>query len=91
MTDLLACGEKWAGRLVAQSGNDRRLRVVSNISKTGRAVSGLPENCYDPRWLKSLKRHERRCLDIKPAFNMTFPDELRLCAILISLLCLPDA
>jgi hypothetical protein len=77
MTDLLACGEKWSGRLAAQSGNDRCLRILSNRSKAGRAVLGLPENCYDPHWLNSLKKHERTCLDVKPAFNMTFPDELR--------------
>jgi hypothetical protein len=82
MTDLLGCGEKWTGRLVAQSGNERRLRVVSNRSTAGRAVSGLPENCYDPRWLKSLKKHERVCLDVKPATNMTFPDKLRSCAFI---------
>jgi hypothetical protein len=91
MTDLLACGEKWTGRLVAQSGNDRRLRIVSDRSKVGCAVSGLPENCYDPGWLRSLRRHERACLDVRPAFDMTFPDELRSCAFTLFIYCLPDA
>jgi hypothetical protein len=91
MTDLLGCGEKWTGHLVAQSGNERWLHVVSNCSKAEHAVSELPENCYNPCWLKSLKKHERRYLDVKPAFNMTFPDKLQLCAftyILIAFLML---
>lgn len=85
MIDLLACGEKWDGRNVARQGNDKRLRVVSTRSKDGEsgyavsALSGLPENCYDPTWLKKLKHYERKRLDVKPSIDMTFTEEERAC------------
>jgi hypothetical protein len=79
MIDLLACGEKWDGRNVAKRGNSRRLRVVSTRSKEGVAVSGLPENCYNPSWLETLKFYERKHLRITPAIDMTFTEEERAC------------
>lgn len=83
MIDLLACGEKWDGRNVARQGNGRRLRVVStgvrSESKSGVAVSGLPENCYNPYWLKNLTGYERKHLKVKPAIDMTFREEERVC------------
>lgn len=79
MIDLLACREKWDGRNVARPGNGRRLRVVSNRSKRGVAVSGLPENCYNPSWLKTLKGYERKQLNVAPAIDMTFKEEERTC------------
>jgi hypothetical protein len=84
MIDLLACGEKWRERLVAPVGNGRRLRVHSTRSKPGDAVIGLPENCYNPDWLKSLNSLERRLLDVKPAFDMTFTSTERSCAFIVS-------
>ena len=80
MLDLLACGEKWKARLVAPVGNGRRLRVHSTRSKPGNAVAGLPENCYDPNWLKSLNSMDRKLLNVKPAFDMTFTSTERSCA-----------
>ncbi|KAH9173933.1 hypothetical protein EDB89DRAFT_643451 [Lactarius sanguifluus] len=77
MMDLLACGEKWDGRNVARQGNSRRLRLHSSRSKDGVAVSGLPENCYNPDWLNSLKRYERDLLDVQPPLDMQFSDEER--------------
>ena len=72
MIDLLACGEKWRKHLVAPVGNGRCLCVHSTRSKPGNAVIGLPKNCYNPDWLKDLNSFERKLLDIKPAFDMTF-------------------
>ncbi|KAH9022439.1 hypothetical protein EDB85DRAFT_1895253 [Lactarius pseudohatsudake] len=77
LMDLLACGEKWDGRNVARQGNSRRLRLHSSRSKDGVAVSGLPENCYNPDWLNSLKRYERELLDVQPPLDMQFSDEER--------------
>ena len=79
--DLLAFGEKWAGRNVAQRGNGRRFRIHSTRSKDALAVSGLPENCYDSNWLNSLNEYERRLLDMQPPLDMTFSEEEKLCAI----------
>jgi len=79
MIDLLACGEKWDGRNVARQGNGRRLCVVSTRSKDGVAVSGLPENCYNPSWLKTLKGYERKHLNVTPAIDMRFTEEERAC------------
>ena len=75
--DLLACGEKWDGRNVAQQGNSRRLRIHSPRSKHGIAVAGLPKNCYNPDWLNALDRHERESLQIKPPQNMQFSEQER--------------
>ncbi len=83
MIDLLACGEKWRVRLVAPVGNSRRLRVHSTRSKPGNAVLGLPENCYNPNWLKSLNSLERKLLKIKPAIDMTFTSTERSCAFIV--------
>ncbi|KAH9010274.1 hypothetical protein EDB85DRAFT_2161602 [Lactarius pseudohatsudake] len=77
LMDLLACGEKWDGRNVARQGNSRHLRLHSSRSKDGVAVSGLPENCYNPDWLNSLKRYERELLDVQPPLDMQFSDEER--------------
>ena len=79
LIDLLACGEKWAGRNVARQGNSRRLRVHSSRLKDGVAVAGLPENCYEPRWLNTLKPYEREQLDVQPPLDMQFSDEERRC------------
>ena len=82
MIDLLACGERWDGRNIARPGNSRRLRVVSSRStrSEGRvAVSGLPENCYNPSWLKTLKGYQRKQLNVAPAIDMTFEEEERAC------------
>ena len=83
MIDLLACGEKWRMRLVAPVGNGRRLRVHSTCSKPGNAIIGLPENCYNPNWLKSLNSLKRKLLNIKPAINMTFTSTERSCAFIV--------
>ena len=83
MIDLLACGEKWNMRLVAPVGNGRRLRVHSTRSKPGNAVIGLPENCYNPNWLKSLNSLERKLLNIKPAIDMTFTSKERSCIFMV--------
>jgi hypothetical protein len=85
--DLLACGEKWNrpnGSNVAQRGNGRRLRVQSDRSKKGCAVSGLPKNCYNPVWLNSLKDYERESLDVQPPINLTFNEDERSCAFISS-------
>ena len=81
LIDLLACGEKWDGRNVARQGNSRRLRIHSSRLKDGVAVAGLPENCYDSRWLGSLKPYERELLDVQPPLNMELTEEERLCVI----------
>jgi hypothetical protein len=85
MIDLLGFGEKWEGRPVAQRGNNRRFRIHSDRSKDGVAVAGLPENCYDPSWLSSLKACERKLLKVKPPLDMTFSENERLCVFLYSL------
>jgi hypothetical protein len=77
--DLLAFGEKWDGRTVARQGNSRRLRVYSTRCKDGKAVPGLPENCYNAVWLGSLKEYERKSLKVKPPLDMTFSEEERRC------------
>lgn len=81
--DLLAFGEKWAGRIAAPRGNGIRHRFHSESTppkKRGErpAVSGLPENCYDRDWLKSLNEYERRLLNIQPPLDLTFSEEERL-------------
>lgn len=88
MIDLLACGEKWDGRNVARRGNSRHLRVVStpSRSKVGVAVSGLPENCYHPDWLKSLNRLEKKDLKTRPTIDMTFTETERACVFQFQLL-----
>ena len=83
--DLLAFGEKWDGRNVARRGNSRRLRVHSTRSRDGSPVRELPENCYDPGWLSSLKEFERKVLRVKPPLDMTFSKKEQLC-VLYSLL-----
>jgi hypothetical protein len=85
--DLLAFGEKWDGRNVARRGNGRRLRVHSSRSKDGAAIAGLPENCYNPGWLSTLKEYERKSLNVKPPLDMTFSEKERLCVFLYSLQC----
>ncbi len=89
MIDLLACGEKWDGRNVARKGNGRRIRVMpASICPKGRdAVLGLPENCYNPSWLKKLKGYEREHLNVTPAIDMTFTEEERACVFLSWLVC----
>ena len=84
--DLLACGVKWKGRNVAYQGNSRRLRVVSSRSKCGKAVSGLPENCYDPGWLNSLSDFDRTLLNVQPPLNMNFNETMRSCAFVFPLI-----
>ena len=81
--DLLACGEKWKERFVAPVGNTRRLRVHSTRSKPGNAVRGLPENCYNPNWLKSLNSLDRNLLDVKPAFDMKFTPTEQSCVFIV--------
>ena len=81
--DLLACGEKWRGRFVAPVGNSRRLRGHSTRSKPGEAVKGLPENCYNPNWLKSLNSLDRSLLDVKPAFDMKFTSTEQSCVFIV--------
>jgi hypothetical protein len=82
LIDLLARSEKWDGRNVAKRGNVQRLCVHSTHSKEGVAVSGLPENCYNPHWLDSLKDYERQSLNIQLVINMTFlEEELRVLSI----------
>jgi hypothetical protein len=73
--DLLACGQKWDQRNVAQQGNNRRVRVHSSRSKDGVAVAGLPENCYDPGWLNTLDHFQREQLRVQPPLNMQFSEE----------------
>jgi hypothetical protein len=82
MIDLLACGQKWDGHNVARQGNGKCLHAVStpSCSKGGVAVSGLPENCYNPSWLENLKDYERKHLNVTPAINMRFTEEERACA-----------
>jgi hypothetical protein len=75
MMDLLACGEKWGARNVAQQGNSRRARIHSSRWKHGVAVAGLPENCYNPNWLNSLDQIEREHLQAKPPHDMQFSEE----------------
>lgn len=76
--DLLALGEKRDGRNVARRRNGRRLRVHSTRSKDGAVIAGLPENCYDPGWLSSLKEYERKLLNAKERLDITFSEEERL-------------
>ena len=78
--DLLACGEKWDGRNVARPGNSKRIRVMSTRSKDEEAVHGLPENCYNAKWLGTLRNYERKQLNIRPAIDMTFTEDERACA-----------
>lgn len=77
MMDLLAFGEKWAGRNVPQPGNCKRLRVHSSRSKDGVAVAGLPKNCYNPDWLDTLDQFAREDLQVKPPLDMRFSEEER--------------
>lgn len=92
MINLLACGEKWDGRNVARQGNNRCLHIMSTRSKDGVAVWGLPENCYNPSWLKTLKPYERKHLAFAPVIDMTFTEEERACAFSFGCgdLCLSD-
>ncbi|KAH8982252.1 hypothetical protein EDB86DRAFT_3086249 [Lactarius hatsudake] len=73
--DLFACGEKWGGRNIARQGNSRRIRLHSTRSKDGIAIAGLPENCYNVKWLNSLKRYQRDKLDVQPPVDLTFSEE----------------
>jgi len=82
--DLLACGEKWKGRFVAPVGNSRCIHVYSTCSKPGIAIKGLPENCYNPKWLKSLNSHNRSLLDVKPVFDMKFTPTEKWCIFIIA-------
>lgn len=79
MIDLLACGEKWDEHNIARQGNAGRLRFVSTRSGRGVAVLGLPENCYSPSWLKTLKGHAKKHLKIMLAIDMSFTEEERVC------------
>jgi len=83
MIDLLACGEKWRGCFVAPVGNSRHLCVHSTCSKPGKAIKGLPENCYNPNWLKSLNSLDHSLLDVKPAFNMKPTSTEQLCVFIV--------
>jgi hypothetical protein len=83
--DLLACGVKWKGRNVAHQGNSRCLRVISSRSKGRKAVSGLPENCYDPGWLNSLSDFDRMLLNVQPPLNVNFDETIRSCAFIFPL------
>jgi hypothetical protein len=77
MIDLLACGEKWDGHNVARQGNGKCLCTVStpSHSKGGVAVLRLPENCYNPSWLETLRDYERKHLNVTLAINMRFTEE----------------
>ncbi|KAH9019450.1 hypothetical protein EDB85DRAFT_1896653 [Lactarius pseudohatsudake] len=70
--DLFTCGEKWGGQNIAWQGNSRRIRLHSTRSKDGIAISRLPENCYDVKWLNSLKRYQRDKLDVQPPVDLAF-------------------
>ncbi|KAH9020120.1 hypothetical protein EDB85DRAFT_1872697 [Lactarius pseudohatsudake] len=80
--DLFACGEKWGGRNIARQGNSRRIRLHSTCSKDGIAIAGLPENCYDVKWLNSLKRYQRDKLDVQPPVDLAFSEEENRCALM---------
>jgi hypothetical protein len=82
LIDLLACGKKWDGRNVARRDNVRHLHVRSTHSKEGVAISGLPENCYNPHWLGSLKDYQRQSLNVQLVIDMTFSKEELSCVIL---------
>ena len=61
---LLACGEKCDGCNVARPGNSKHICVMSTCSKDKEAVHGLPENCYNPKWLGTLRNYKRKQLNI---------------------------
>ncbi|KAH9017150.1 hypothetical protein EDB85DRAFT_1897798 [Lactarius pseudohatsudake] len=66
---------KWGGRNIARQGNSRRIRLHSTRSKDGIAIAGLPENCYDVKWLNSLKCYQRDKLDVQPPVDLAFSEE----------------
>lgn len=60
--------ERWAEPPVgrATSGNAPRLRIETNArTEEGVAPIGLWRNCYDARWLGSLKAHVLRSLQVQ--------------------------
>jgi hypothetical protein len=58
-------------------GPNQRIRqriVTDDVSDNSVAPPGLPENCYDPIWLKSLSHSQHRKLKIKPNHKLTLPN-----------------
>ncbi|KAJ7243127.1 hypothetical protein B0H12DRAFT_1236554 [Mycena haematopus] len=55
-----------------------RIRNTARPPQSGKPVSGLPRNLYNPDWLAKQTALERRRLKIKPDIDMTIsPDLLR--------------
>jgi hypothetical protein len=44
----------------------------SRIEHDATPVHGLPRNFYDPIWLGTLDKHERRALNVQKDFDVTF-------------------
>ncbi|KAI0340555.1 hypothetical protein BDW22DRAFT_1334164, partial [Trametopsis cervina] len=67
----------WAGGM--RAGNPPRTLTPSKDGSTARvqAPKGLPRNCYDAKWLKSLKAHQVRALDIQETVvDLVIPDNV---------------
>ena len=83
MMDLLACGEKWRGHFVASIGNSRHLHIYSTHSKPGEAIQGLPANCYNHNWLKSLNSLDCDLLSVKLVLNLKFTSTEQSCIFIV--------
>lgn len=61
----------------ASRGNWVRQRIDSEMVDLDRLpVNGLPENFYDPAWLRGLSKEDRERLEVKPAVSLEHSAEV---------------
>lgn len=59
-----------------KQGRGPRYRPRTNkVNKDAKPPSGLPRNCYDPKWLKSMRPFQQKLLDIRENHDFTLPNQ----------------
>ena len=68
---------------MAPVGNSRHLHIYSTHSKPGKAIQGLPVNCYNHNWLKSLNSLDCNLLSVKLVLNLKFTSTEQSCIFIV--------
>lgn len=74
--DLLYLVSKFNSLGRASKGTWPRVRNPSYKVVEGVPISGLPKNFYDPIWVADLSEAKCKALDMKPAMNLSFEEEI---------------
>lgn len=87
--DLLHIGDKFdvGGKHRKAPGNWFRERVPNQgvPGESSNPLPGLPQNFYDPEWLKMQTPERLEWLDVQPAISLKFPFKLRVYVVFGSL------